>query len=101
MCRGSSNRISRDEGLHTDFACLLFSHLEHKPSPERVYEIIASAVRIEKEFIAEALPCALIGMVRSTNLCIQRCMLSLERNEQNADAMCAYIEFVAECVPSA
>ena len=57
-------RISRDEGLHTDFACLLFQHLQHKPSKARIQAIITSAVDIEKDFFTEALPCALIGMVR-------------------------------------
>jgi ribonucleoside-diphosphate reductase subunit M2 len=72
----SARSISRDEGLHTDFACLLFSHLQHKPSQARIYSIISSAVDIEQDFLSDALPCALIGM--------------------NRDAMCAYIEYVAD-----
>lgn len=69
--------ISRDEGLHCDFACLLYSqHLRHPLSPEVVTEIIADAVMIEKEFVSDALPVRLIGM--------------------NADLMCQYIEFVAD-----
>lgn len=60
--------ISRDEGLHTDFACTLFNLLRHQPSAERVTSIITSAVEIEKEFLTDALPVALIGMVRSVSL---------------------------------
>lgn len=47
----SNELISRDEGLHTDFACLLFSHLNNKPSQERVQEIIRHAVAVEREFV--------------------------------------------------
>lgn len=72
----SNELISRDEGLHTDFACLLYSMLSNKLSDERVLEIITEAVTIEKEFITEALPVSLIGM--------------------NADMMANYIEFVAD-----
>jgi ribonucleoside-diphosphate reductase beta chain len=73
----SNELISRDEGLHCDFACLLYTqHIKNKLPQERVYEIILDAVRIEKEFITEALPVALIGM--------------------NADLMTQYIEFVAD-----
>lgn len=72
----SNELISRDEGLHTDFACLLFQHIRHKPSEQRVTAIIASAVKIEKAFLSEALPCALIGM--------------------DSVAMCEYIEYVAD-----
>jgi ribonucleoside-diphosphate reductase subunit M2 len=61
----SNELISRDEGLHTDFACLLFNHLQHRPPPERIIAIISSAVEIEKDFLVDALPCALIGIVRS------------------------------------
>ena len=64
------------QGLHTDFACLMFSYLRHAPSQERIYEIITDAVKIEQEFLADALPVALIGM--------------------NCDNMKAYIEFVAD-----
>ncbi|EEQ90034.1 Ribonucleotide-diphosphate reductase (RNR), small subunit [Blastomyces dermatitidis] len=72
----SNELISRDEGLHTDFACLLFSHLRHRPSPEAVERIITEAVTIEQEFLSDALPVALLGM--------------------NAKLMCQYIEFVAD-----
>lgn len=58
----SNELISRDEGLHTEFACLLFSHLQHRPSPNRIEQIIREAVEIEKEFLTEALPVDLIGM---------------------------------------
>lgn len=72
----SNELISRDEGMHTDFACLLFSHINSKPSPEAVEKIITEAVEIEKEFLTDALPVALLGM--------------------NATLMCQYIEFVAD-----
>ncbi|WP_341837630.1 ribonucleoside-diphosphate reductase small subunit [Chitinophaga pollutisoli] len=72
----SNELISRDEGLHCEFACLLYSMLEGKMSEKQVHEIISDAVSIEKEFITEALPAALIGM--------------------NADLMKQYIEFVAD-----
>lgn len=69
--------ISRDEGLHCDFACLLYTnHLQNKLPEETVYTIIRDAVEIEKEFVSDALPVNLIGM--------------------NADLMCQYIEFVAD-----
>lgn len=72
----SNELISRDEGMHTDFACLLFSQLNKKPSPEAVRAIITEAVQIEQEFLSEALPCRLLGM--------------------NSTLMCQYIEFVAD-----
>jgi ribonucleoside-diphosphate reductase beta chain len=68
--------ISRDEGLHCDFACLLYTELVHKLPPETVQGIISNAVSIEREFVRDALPVRLIGM--------------------NADLMCQYIEFVAD-----
>ena len=69
--------ISRDEGLHCDFACLLYTnHLINPLSTEMVTQIITDAVEIEKEFVSSALPVRLIGM--------------------NADLMCQYIEFVAD-----
>jgi len=72
----SNELISRDEGLHCDFACLLFSHLNQKPTKEVIEEIIRSAVDAEKEFITESLPVSLIGM--------------------NSDLMTEYIEFCAD-----
>lgn len=72
----SNELISRDEGLHCDFACLLYSQLENKLPVEKVTAIIANAVEIEKDFVSDALPVRLIGM--------------------NADLMCQYIEFVAD-----
>ena len=90
----SNELISRDEGMHTDFACLLFSHLKRRPHPEIVRKIITEAVAIEQEFLTgascnilnscpmanhmfiDALPVALIGM--------------------NATLMRQYIEFVAD-----
>ncbi|XKL63212.1 hypothetical protein PGB90_005576 [Kerria lacca] len=72
----SNELISRDEGLHTDFACLLFKHLVQKPSVEEIIEIISDAVIIEQEFLTEALPVSMIGM--------------------NSNLMKNYIEFVAD-----
>merc|ERR1711962_1145573 len=72
----SNELISRDEGLHTDFACLMFKHLVNKPSQERIYEIVSEAVEIEIEFLTDALPVKLIGM--------------------NCDLMSIYIKFVAD-----
>ena len=72
----SNELISRDEGLHCDFACLLYSQLEQKLPQIKVTEIIKNAVEIEKEFVSDSLPVRLIGM--------------------NATMMCQYIEFVAD-----
>jgi len=72
----SNELISRDEGLHTDFACLMFHHLKHKPSKETVLSIVTEAVAIESDFLTSALPVALIGM--------------------NCDLMVQYIKFVAD-----
>lgn len=68
--------ISRDEGLHCDFACLLYSELQQKLPHQIVQKIILDAVSIERKFVCDALPVRLIGM--------------------NADLMCQYIEFVAD-----
>jgi len=72
----SNELISRDEGLHCDFACLMFKYLKNKPSEEHVKDIIKDAVRIEQEFLTESLPCDLLGM--------------------NKGLMKTYIEFVAD-----
>ncbi len=73
----SNELISRDEGLHCDFACMLYNnHLVNKLPKEQVQKIIEDAVEIEKEFITESLPVRLIGM--------------------NSDLMSQYIEFVAD-----
>ena len=73
----SNELISRDEGMHCDFAVLLHNnHLANKVSDDRIKEIIMSALEIEKEFITESLPVRLIGM--------------------NSDLMIQYLEFVAD-----
>ena len=73
----SNELISRDEGLHCDFACLLYNnHLVNKLDPDKITAMIKDAVEIEEEFVTEALPVGLIGM--------------------NAELMCQYIEFVAD-----
>ena len=72
----SNELISRDEGMHTDFAVLLYSKLNKKAKKAKVHELFKEAVEIEKEFICEALPCKLIGM--------------------NSNLMRKYIEFVAD-----
>jgi ribonucleotide reductase beta subunit family protein with ferritin-like domain len=65
----SNELISRDEGLHTDFACLLYSMLKVQLSQEEVYDIITQAVTIEEGFVSESLPVSLIGM--NVSLAIQ------------------------------
>lgn len=73
----SNELISRDEGLHCDFACHLYTdHIKNKLPEETVIGIIKDAVEIEKEFVTDSLPVNLIGM--------------------NAQLMCQYIEFVAD-----
>lgn len=78
----SNELISRDEGLHCDFACLLYSHLVHKLSAARVYEIVGDAVKMEEEFVQDALPVELIGMnsremVRYVKFCADRLLVAL------------------------
>lgn len=72
----SNELISRDEGLHCDFACLIYTMLNNKLEAKEVNSIIMEAVEFEKEFVSDALPVSLIGM--------------------NAEMMCDYIEFVAD-----
>jgi len=72
----SNELISRDEGLHCDFACLMYNKLENKLPAETITNIITTAVDIEKEFVKDALPVELIGM--------------------NSNSMCQYIEFCAD-----
>jgi len=72
----SNELISRDEGLHQEFALELFKMLRHKPSGHVLQAIVREAVSIEKEFIIDALPCSLIGM--------------------NAQKMSEYIEYVSD-----
>ena len=73
----SNELISRDEGMHCDFACLLYNkHIVNKLDKSVLEEVILDAVRIEKEFVSESIPVKLIGM--------------------NAEMMCQYIEFVSD-----
>jgi ribonucleotide reductase beta subunit family protein with ferritin-like domain len=72
----SNEFIARDEGIHTDFACLLYSKLVTKLTKQKAHKIIREAVKIEKQFITKSLPCELIGM--------------------NAELMKQYIEYVAD-----
>lgn len=72
----SNELISRDEGMHTDFACLLYSHLSNKLAPSRLTQIIREAVEVEKKFVTHSLPVELIGM--------------------NSELMAQYIEFIAD-----
>ena len=58
----SNELISRDEGLHTDFACLLYSQMKNRLRPELIQDIIREAVEIEKKFISQSLPSDLIGI---------------------------------------
>ena len=72
----SNELISRDEGMHCDFACMLYSMIVNKIDEEMVHAMFIEALDIEKEFIVESLPCKLIGM--------------------NSVLMCQYLEFVAD-----
>jgi ribonucleoside-diphosphate reductase subunit M2 len=72
----SNELISRDEGLHQEFAVELFKLLRNKPSTEVIHSIVREAVEIEKGFILDALPCNLIGM--------------------NSEKMSEYIEYVSD-----
>lgn len=72
----SNELISRDEGMHTEFACLLYSKLKHKLDTKIVHEIMNEAVIISKEFINEAIPCKFVGM--------------------NPESMNTYIEYVSD-----
>ena len=72
----SNELISRDEGMHCDFACLLYNKLVNQLPQARIYEIIGNAVEIECEFVKDALPVELIGM--------------------NSTLMCQYIKFCAD-----
>jgi len=72
----SNDLIARDEGLHTEFACLIYTTLKHKLTDDLVHEIVAGAVEVEQKFICDALPCNLIGM--------------------NAGQMTQYIQFVSD-----
>jgi len=72
----SNELISRDEGLHAEFACVLYGKLQHRLPEDVVHDIIRGAVRVERLFITEALSCDLIGM--------------------NNELMTRYIEFVAD-----
>jgi len=72
----SNELIARDEGLHTDFACLLYSKLVHKLDTNIIHEIMSEAVLISQEFIVDAIPCKFIGM--------------------NSDLMNTYIEYIGD-----
>jgi ribonucleotide reductase beta subunit family protein with ferritin-like domain len=72
----SNAYIARDEGLHVDFAALVFTSLKHRLTTKKAHSIVKEAVTVETEFITEALPCALIGM--------------------NAELMTQYIRYVAD-----
>ena len=72
----SNELISRDEGMHQEFAVTLYSHLKEKTGSETIRSIVQSACEVESQFITEALPCQLIGM--------------------NAEEMRQYIQFVAD-----
>merc|ERR1712130_448982 len=72
----SNELISRDEGLHAEFACMLYGMLQHKLPEDVMHEMIKGAVDVERRFICEALSCDLIGM--------------------NNELMTRYIEFVAD-----
>jgi ribonucleoside-diphosphate reductase beta chain len=72
----SNELISRDEGMHVEFAVLLYSKIQNRLPQELVHNIVKEAVEVEKNFIIESIPCSMLGM--------------------NADLMSIYIEFVAD-----
>jgi ribonucleotide reductase beta subunit family protein with ferritin-like domain len=72
----SNELISRDEGMHTSFACLLYSSIKEKIEENIVHDMFIDAYEIEKEFICDSLPCSLLGM--------------------NSDLMSQYIRFVSD-----
>ncbi len=72
----SNELISKDEGLHCEFATLLYSKIQNRISQSQIHNMIRGAVDIEKEFVCDSIPVRLLGM--------------------NADSMCQYIEFVAD-----
>jgi len=79
----SNELISRDEGLHCEFASLLFTKLKYKPTRDRVYEVLKEAVDIEIEFVKECLPVELIGMnsglmAQYIRFCADRLLVSLQ-----------------------
>ena len=72
----SNELIARDEGMHTEFACMMYSHLQNKLDSKTVHSMFKEAVEIERKFICESLPCSLLGM--------------------NKELMTEYIKFVAD-----
>ncbi len=72
----SNEFIARDEGMHTDFACLLYSKISDRVPEAEVLALVRDAVDIERHFITDSIPCSLIGM--------------------NAGLMVQYIEYVAD-----
>lgn len=72
----SNELISRDEGLHRDFACMLFKYIKYRPEEKKIHAVIREAVQLEQEYLTEALPVNLIGM--------------------NCKLMSQYIEYVAD-----
>lgn len=89
----SNELISRDEGMHTDFACLLFSHLKRRPHPEVVRRIIVEAVAIEQEFLTGAF-CPSLATLEVTDVTSDALPVALIG--MNSKLMCQYIEFVAD-----
>ena len=74
---GKSNEfIARDESLHVDFGVLIYSYIENKLSDDEMFDMMKSAVEIEKEFICDSIPCNLIGI--------------------NSESMKEYIQFQAD-----
>jgi ribonucleoside-diphosphate reductase beta chain len=72
----SNELISRDEGMHVEFAVLLYSYIRDRLPQDTVHDMMRDAVRVEKDFIIESMPCAMLGM--------------------NPDLMGSYLEFVAD-----
>ena len=97
----SNELISRDEGLHTDFAVLMYSYLTNKLTEDKVKDIIMEAVEIEKEFITDSIPCRLIGMnsdlmIEYIEFCSDRLMIQLGYNKiYNSSNPFSFMEMIS------
>ena len=83
----SNELISRDEGLHCDFACLMYSKLKHKPSPEKIREVICDAVKIEQEVRMVLIPSTVHTITWvSPSLEMRPCMFTSCQKKKRADS---------------
>jgi ribonucleotide reductase beta subunit family protein with ferritin-like domain len=94
----SNGLISRDEGLHTEFTCLLYTHINQKPPIKTVLSIITEAVELEKEFASGGCACILSSQIYIDMQARSLESLSIALIGMNATLMGEYIEFVADCL---